>query len=136
MSTETFTAPDQARKEMRDFLKKHRACSEGEKWALENCKSLSQVWTDAKPDWLIWVATRDGVLSDSDLRLFTCWSVRRVWHLLTDPRSRNAVEVSERYARGQATQDELRAAWAAAWAAQAAYLRSAYKNPFITKGTP
>ena len=55
-------------------------------------------------------------------RLYACACARQVWHLLTE-RSRTAVEVSERYAVGAATQDELNAAaaYAAADAARAAY---------------
>ena len=63
------------------------------------------------------------------LRLWGCWCIRNtklqdgrtVWDLLTDIRSRNAVEVAERFAVGQATEQELDAARAAAWdAARAA----------------
>ena len=58
----------------------------------------------------------------SELRLWGCWCIRNtpisggrtVWDLLTDPRSRNAVETAERFARGEATRKELAAAWAAA----------------------
>ena len=50
--------------------------------------------------------------ADSMLRLWACWCVRQVWHLLTDKRSRKAVIIAERYARGQDTD-----AWAAASAA-------------------
>jgi len=117
------------KKKMSEWLKEHDACDDGYRWAMRECKSLSEVWQTAKPEWLVWVATREGVLNDQTLRLFACWSVRRVWHLLTDERSRNAVEVAERFARGQATKQELAAAmaaaraaaraaaWAAAWAA-------------------
>ncbi len=52
-----------------------------------------------------------------ELRLFGCWCARQVWHLLTDQRSRNAVEVAERFANGQATKEELAAAGDAAGAA-------------------
>jgi len=68
----------------------------------------------------IWAATRKGMLDDRTLRLFACKCVREVWHLLTDKRSRKAVEVAERYAVGEATSEELDAAGAAAWAAAGA----------------
>ncbi len=44
------------------------------------------------------------------LRLFACSGCRRIWSLLSDHRSRTAVEVSERYADGWATKEELSAA--------------------------
>ena len=60
----------------------------------------------------------------SELRLWGCWCVRNtlaagrktVWDLLIDERSRNAVEVAERFARNEATREELAAAGNAAWA--------------------
>jgi len=59
-----------------------------------------------------------------ELRLLGCWCARQVWHLLTDERSRNAVEVAERFADGQSTKEELDAARDAArdaaWAAASA----------------
>jgi hypothetical protein len=120
-ATPTKTKPDSlAKTEMREFLRKHNACSDGYEWAMANCESMADVWETARPDWLIWVATREGVLSDCDLCLFACWSVRQVWDLLTDERSRNAVEVAERFAKGEATKEELFAAWSAARSAESA----------------
>ena len=50
-------------------------------------------------------------------RLFAVWSARQVQHLMKDERSIAALDVAERHANGQATDEELAAAWAAAWAA-------------------
>ena len=51
---------------------------------------------------------------DREKRLFAVWCARQVEHLLTDQRSRDALDVAERYARGRATPEELDAAYAAA----------------------
>jgi hypothetical protein len=108
-----------------EFCDKHGACLEGRKWALANCRDMADAWDKLKPEWLIWVAVQPGVFDDKALRLFACWSVRntpladgrKVWDLLTDERSRSAVEVAERYAVGAASDEELAASWAAARAA-------------------
>ena len=60
---------------------------------------------------------------DREWRLYAVWCARQVQHLMTDPRSTAALDVAERYARGEATHDELAAArtavGAAAWGAAA-----------------
>src|SRR5262249_12270830 len=48
------------------------------------------------------------------LRLFVCASCRRIWHLLTDGRSRTALQVAEQYADGLVTRQELETANAGA----------------------
>ena len=61
----------------------------------------------------------DG-LTDAQKRIFAVRCARRVQHLMTDPRSVAALDVAERHAKGEATDEELAAAWVAAWAAAAA----------------
>lgn len=52
-----------------------------------------------------------------EIRLYAVWCARQVQHLMEDPRSLAALDVAERHAHGQATDDERAAAWAAARAA-------------------
>ena len=107
------------------FCDKHDACKDGRDWAIANCESMQDAWNKLKPEWLLWVATRKGVLSDKELRLFAVWCARQVQHLMPDPRSVAALDVAERHADGKATDVELAearaaagdAAGAAAWAA-------------------
>ena len=59
----------------------------------------------------------DNADNDKDVRLFAIWCARQVDHLMTDARSKTALDVAERHAHGLATDDALDAAWAAASAA-------------------
>lgn len=78
------------------------------------------------PEDRIWVVV--SVLPEREQRLAACAFVRytpltdgrTVWDLLTDERSRMAIEVAERYAQGEPIQDELSAARVAANDAAAA----------------
>ena len=110
-----------------DFCIETNACAEGVAFAAK-FGTMAEVW-DACPrvDWLTWILNAIEAPSDEKaMRLHACWCVRetplvdgrKVWDLLTDERSRNAVIVSERFAVGEATHSELAAAQAAAWAAR------------------
>jgi hypothetical protein len=62
---------------------------------------------------------------DREIRLFGVWCARQVQHLMTDQRSIAALDVSERFANGNATQEELDAARDAARAAASDAARDA-----------
>jgi len=71
---------------------------------------------------LQWVWSR---LSDRRGRLLACAACRHIDHLLTDPRTTDALDVAERFADGAATPDELEAAHQGAAQAQHAQRRKA-----------
>lgn len=60
---------------------------------------------------------------DREIRHYTIWVARQVQHLMTDPRSINALDVAEKFADGLATPEEWDAARYAARAAQEKKLR-------------
>ena len=66
---------------------------------------------------------------DREWRLFAVWCARQVQHLMSDQRSIDALDVAERYAHGEATDEQLvaarAAAWVAAWDAARASARAA-----------
>lgn len=82
--------------------------------------ALKTFWvTCRRSDLMLWVLDKLNFEDDKLLRLYACACVRKtpiadgrsVWDLLTDVRSRNAVETAERYARGEVEEDENDGAW-------------------------
>ncbi|CAJ3467707.1 putative bacteriophage protein [Burkholderia pseudomallei] len=63
--------------------------------------------------------------ADRDLRLFAVWCARQVEHLMEEQRSKDALNVAERFANGEATDEERATAWAAAGAAAGGAARDA-----------
>lgn len=155
-----------ARTPLARLLDEYDACADARAWAAAYATPADAWDACPRPDWMLWGLERLGLGDGRKLRLFACWCARHtplgdgrtVWDLLTDQRSRAAVEVAERFAAGEATAEELAAteaateaaAWTAAWAAaraaawdaawasagaaaskaQADALRQIYGNPF------
>jgi hypothetical protein len=118
-------------------IRKHGPCEDGWKKLLTH---LGKTKADDEPLFIITILDSNGLDDalwclravegcDREIRLYAVWCARQVQHLMTDPRSLAALDVTERYAQGMAMDDELAAAraaaraaagaaaWAAAWAA-------------------
>ena len=65
---------------------------------------------------IIWFLCRKEYMTDKDMRLFAVWCAREALKLVESPdeRSINACNVAEKFANGEATQEDLDAARAAA----------------------
>ena len=117
-----------------EFCNVHHACKDGHDWAVAHCATMRDAWLNAGPEWVIWIATRHGVLIDKDLRLFAVWSARQVQNLMADKCSIDALDVAERFANGLATNEELAAARAAAGVAAEAAARAAWAAARVAAG--
>ena len=94
-------------------------------------RSLGKTKADDEPLSLLTVLDSNGLNDtlwcfravdgfEKEMRLYAVWCARQVQHLMTDPRSLAALNVSERFAIGEASRAELGAAEAGAWDADAA----------------
>ena len=107
-------------------IREHAPCAEGWKKLLSH---LGKTEADDEPLSLLTILESNGLDDalwslravegyDREIRLYAVWCARQVEHLLTDQRSRDTLEVAERFARGRGAREELAAAWAAAAAAR------------------
>jgi hypothetical protein len=127
-------------------IRAHLPCHDG--WS-KLLRGLNKTQPDDEIIWIDQILDINGVEDaiwclravegcDREIRLFAVWCARRVQHLLADPRSVAALDVAERHARGEASDEELASAvvaarasaeasveaWAAAAAATAAVVKS------------
>jgi len=106
-------------------IRAHSPCESGWKKLLSN---LGKIKADDEPISITYILDSNG-LDDAlwclravdgcqkEMRLYAVDCARSVQHLLTDKRSIDAIDVAERHAHGQATDEELNAAGTAAWTA-------------------
>lgn len=117
-----------------NHIRAHGPCEDGWKRLL---KSLDKTSADDEPlafleilksneiDDALW-CLRAEPQHASQWRLFAVAQVRKVQHLLKDPRSIEVLGVAERFAKGGASEEELRAAKKVAEAASRAAFEAAY----------
>ena len=114
-------------------IRAHSPCASG--WA-ELLRHLGKTQADDEPLALVTILDSNGLDDalwclracegiDREARLYAVWCARQVQHLMADPRSLAALDVAERHANAQATDDELTAERAAAWAAAGDAARAA-----------
>jgi hypothetical protein len=91
------------------------ACEASIDW-LRTQPDLQTAWESCgRADWLMWLLYEIGYPDKGKLRALACRFVRETklpngrttWDLLTDDRSRKAIETAEAYTRGEATGEEL-----------------------------
>ena len=108
------------------FCDEHNACADGKAWAIKTgAANMAALWVlaDMRIEWRLWIFVRIDVDKKTAVR-FAVFCARQNWHLLTDPRSKDAIETVERWLDGKATMDEVNAARAAAWSAWSAWATS------------
>jgi 3-oxoacyl-ACP reductase-like protein len=75
---------------------------------------------------MLWLLEKRGIPTESEWRLIACDFAERVAHLGDEKLNRDTIEVARKFARGEATREELGQAYAsAAAAASAAYASAA-----------
>ena len=92
-----------------DNLTRLRACDEAVEWA-QNYKTFPAAWEACKRgDWMLWLAARSGV-DRKALVLAACACARPALKYVPkgEKRPRIAIETAERWARGEATIEDLR----------------------------
>jgi len=103
--------PDWKRKRVVDAFGGRKSMTPLEVLSLEN----------VEPQDRLWVVLREEIIPTRELRLIACWCAKRALDRERsagrepDPRSWDAVRVARRHAHGQATVEELVAAWDASW---------------------
>lgn len=95
------------------------ACDEAIEWA-GRYATMQEAWHACeRADWMCWLLTHLYPSTEGRVRLVLCACARTALNYVPagEERPCQAIEVAERYARGNASVQELAAAWSAAWSA-------------------
>jgi len=85
---------------MKYDISKYRPCSDGLKWYAGQ-KTTEDAWNNChRGDWMLWIAAKVGV-NDRTLTLAKGYCAKTVLHLITDKRSRAAVQAAIDYGSGK-----------------------------------
>ena len=102
----------------KDLLKKLNACKEATEWAGD--KTIEEVVAAChRGDWLLWLSQKINI-GLQPLTLAKGHCANTVRHLMKDERSVKAIDAAISFGEGKVLKDELDAAYAAAYAADAA----------------
>jgi len=96
-------------------IRAHSPCKEG--WG-QLLKHLEKTKADDEPLLITTILDSNGLDDalwcmravdgrDKEIRLYAVWCIRQVQHLVQDPRSLAALDVAERFANSEATEEEL-----------------------------
>jgi hypothetical protein len=85
------------------------------KWTLGNCETMQECWLNVSNlEWLLWMASRPGVLTAKKKAQFGLYCCEMVRHHLTDFRAIAAISIYRRWVESGISVEELQlAGWAA-----------------------
>jgi len=105
--------------EFTNHLIKLNACSEARQWA--EGKSLVDAWDQCNdPQWMMWLLGRSTVNKKVIATIAVEFAEQCVHNASEYPDVAKCIEVAKRFLAGDASREELSAAWSAAWSAASA----------------
>jgi len=119
-------------KQIVNLFRKSNACSEAVEWAMQHGGTPAELWRDCEHgEWMTWIVAKwqdQFKFSRQQIVLALCDCAAlslKIWEdkYPKDKRPRNAIKMARAWARGKATNEELKAAaYIASVAASAAYV--------------
>lgn len=102
-----FTRIAAGKNQVTMFFAKYRPPKDLYSFGLKH-KTLSSLWKASKrSDWLLWMLSNIDYRPACALRLFGCYCARQFYNLIPDQRSKDVIEIAERFARGEVPLTEM-----------------------------